>query len=180
MKRLSKYLKDNRSSLTSLCEELDSRTIENLTVTYKTENDDTYINCPETFQEDDIRQYIDDLLLEQMPSNQDIAKKYFAANVKYINDAYFEYDKFVRLDYKKSTVDIDYDDTLGKDVSDDTKIVTFKITNLRFIMLFAKFELNLTNDNVQETLDTIFSAYESNDYNDSDVQFIYDSCEFDE
>ena len=163
-----------------ILEALDTQTIENLKVTYTTEKKDIYINCPDTFQEDDIHQYIDDLLLEQMPSNQDIAKKFFAANVKYINDAYFEYDSFQRMSYKKDNVDIKYDDELGKKTEQDVKIVTFRITNLRFIMLFSKFELNLTNDDIEDTLSTIFSAYESNDYNDSDVVFKYDSCEYDE
>ena len=160
-------------------EALDNKTIDNLTVTYKTDKKEIYIDCPETYQEDDIHQYIDDLLLEQMPSNQDIAKKYFRNNVKYINDAYFEYDNFQRLSYKKNSVDIEYNDELGKDVGNDVKIVTFKITNLRFIMIFAKFELQLTNDDVDETLNVIFSAYESNDYNDSDVSFTYAYAKYD-
>ena len=160
-------------------EALDNKTIDNLTVTYKTDKKEIYIDCPETYQEDDIHQYIDDLLLEQMPSNQDIAKKYFRNNVKYINDAYFEYDNFQRLSYKKNSVDIEYNDELGKDVGNDVKIVTFKITNLRFIMIFAKFEMQLTNDDVDETLNIIFSAYESNDYNDSDVSFTYAYAKYD-
>ena len=160
-------------------EALEDKTIDNLTVTYKTDKKEIYIDCPETYQEDDIHQYIDDLLLEQMPSNQDIAKKYFRNNVKYINDAYFEYDNFQRLSYKKNSVDIEYNDELGKDVGNDVKIVTFKITNLRFIMIFAKFELQLTNDDVDETLNVIFSAYESNDYNDSDVSFTYAYAKYD-
>lgn len=169
-----------RTLIQHILEALDTQTIENLKVTYTTEDKDIYINCPDTFQEDDIHQYIDDLLLEQMPSNQDIAEKFFAANVKYINDAYFEYDSFQRMSYKKDNVDIEYDDDLGKKTEQDVKIVTFRITNLRFIMLFSKFELNLTNDDIEDTLSTIFSAYESNDYNDSDVVFKYDSCEYDE
>ncbi len=163
-----------------ILEELEEKTVENLTVTYSTDKKEIYINCPDTYQEDDIHQYIDDLLLEQMPSNQDIAKKYFRNNVKYINDAYFEYDSFQRYTYKKDNVDIEYDSELGKEVNDDVKIVTFKITNLRFTMLFSKFELQLTNDDIDETLRIIFSAYESNDYNDSDIIFKYDSCEYDE
>ena len=169
MKTLSQYI----------LEELETKIIKNLTVTYKTDKKEIYINCPDTFQEDDIHQYIDDLLLEQMPSNQDIAEKYFAANVKYINDAYFEYDSFQRLNYKKDhNIDIDYNDDFGKDVSEDTKIVTFKITNLRFIMLFSKFEIKLTNEDIDETLNIIFSAYESNDYNNHDISFTYASCKY--
>lgn len=161
-------------------EELNKRIVENLEVTYSANKTDIYVNCPETFQEDDIHQYIDDLLLEQMPSNQDIAEKYFRSNVKYINDAYFEYDSFSRLDYKKDIVDIDYDDSLGKDVAEDIKIVSFRLSGLRFKMLFTKFELMIEDDaDVDETLETIFNAYESNTYNKSDVKFKYDSCEYD-
>lgn len=175
MKTLSEYIRQNIS------EALENHSVENLSVTYKCDKDAVFINCPETFQEDDIHQYIDDLLLEQMPSNQDIAKKYFRNNVKYINDAYFEYDSFQRLGYKKDLVDITYDDDLGKDAPDNIKIVTFKLTNLRFKMLFTKFDIMIDeNDDVNETLDKIFDAYESNDYNDTDIVFKYDNCEFDQ
>lgn len=174
MKTLSEYIRQNIS------EALENHSVENLSVTYKCDKDEVFINCPETFQEDDIHQYIDDLLLEQMPSNQDIAKKYFRNNVKYINDAYFEYDGFQRLGYKKDIVDITYDDDLGKDAPDNIKIVTFKLTNLRFKMLFTKFDIMIDeNEDINETLDKIFDAYESNDYNDTDITFKYDSCEYD-
>lgn len=174
MKTLSEYIKQNIS------EAFENHSVENLSVTYKCNKDEILINCPETFQEDDIHQYIDDLLLEQMPSNQDIAKKYFRNNVKYINDAYFEYDSFQRLDYKKDIVDITYDDDLGKDAPNESKIVTFRLTKLRFKMMFSKFELMIEeDDNIDETLDKIFNAYESNSYNDTDIIFKYDSCEYD-
>ena len=162
-------------------EAFEQKSINNLEVTYKCVKDEVLVNCPETFQEDDIHQYIDDLLLEQMPSNQDIAKKYFRNNVKYINDAYFEYDSFQRLNYKKDDVDITYDDNFGKDAPEEIKIVTFKLTNLRFKMMFTKFDLMIDEDeDIKETLDKIFGAYESNDYNDTDIMFEYDSCEFDQ
>ena len=171
MKSLLMYIKESMSE----------RVINNLEVTYAVDNNDTYIDCPETYQEDDIHQYIDDLLLEQMPSNQDVAKKYFHNNVKYINDAYFEYDGFQRLSYKKDTVDIEYDKELGKDVPEDVKIVTFKLTGLKFKMLFSKFELMLNdeNDSIEDVIGKIFSAYESNDYNDTDIKFKYVNCEYD-
>ena len=171
MKTLLMYIKESMSE----------RVIDNLEVTYTVDKNDTYIDCPETYQEDDIHQYIDDLLLEQMPSNQDIAKKYFHNNMKYINDAYFEYDGFQRLSYKKDTVDIEYDKEFGKDVPEDVKIVTFKLTGLKFKMLFSKFELMLNdeNDSVEDVIGKIFSAYESNDYNDTDIKFKYVDCEYD-
>ena len=171
MKTLLMYIKESMSE----------RVIDNLEVTYTVDKNDTYIDCPETYQEDDIHQYIDDLLLEQMPSNQDIAKKYFHNNMKYINDAYFEYDGFQRLSYKKDTVDIEYDKEVGKDVPEDVKIVTFKLTGLKFKMLFSKFELMLNdeNDSVEDVIGKIFSAYESNDYNDTDIKFKYVDCEYD-
>lgn len=170
-----------KSLIEYIFEELNKRTIDNVTVIYKGPNSDVYVDCPETYQEDDIHQYIDDLLLEQMPSNPDIAEKYFHANVKYINDAYFEYDGFERLTYKKDITDIEYDSELGKDVSDDVKIVTFRLKNLRFKMLFSKFEIMIDDEaDVDETLAAIFRAYESNSYNDTDIKFKYDSCEYDQ
>lgn len=175
MKTLSEYIKQN------ILEALENHSVENLLVTYKCVKNEVLINCPETYQEDDIHQYIDDLLLEQMPSNQDIAKKYFRNNVKYINDAYFEYDGFQRLGYKKDDVDITYNDDLGKNAPEDIKIVTFKLTNLRFKIMFTKFDIMINDDDdIKETLDKIFTAYESNAYNDTDITFEYDSCEFDQ
>lgn len=170
MKTFTQYIK----------EELEKHTVENLKVTYSANKHEIYIDCPETYQEDDIHQYIDDLLLDQMPSNQDIAEKYFRSNVKYLNDAYFEYDSFERFTYKRDTSEIKYKEELGKDVSTDIKIVSFKITNLRFKLLFSKFEVMLEeNDDLEDTIHKIFGAYESNNYNTSDVRFSYDSCKYD-
>ena len=72
-------------------------------------------------------------------------------------------------------------DELGKDTPEEIKIVTFKLTNLLFKMLFTKFDFMIDdNEDINETLDNIFRAYESNDYNDTDVKFEYDSCKFDQ
>ena len=170
-----------KNLVTYLKESFEQKSVNNLEVTYKCAKNEVFIDCPETFQEDDIHQYIDDLLLEQMPSNPDIAQKFFRDNVKYINDAYFEYDGFQRLSYKKDDVDITYNDELGKDTPEEIKIVTFKLMNLRFKMLFTKFDFMIDdNEDINETLDNIFRAYESNDYNDTTVKFEYDSCKFDQ
>ena len=167
--------------VTYLKESFEQKSVNNLEVTYKCVKNEVFIDCPETFQEDDIHQYIDDLLLEQMPSNQDIAQKFFRDNVKYINDAYFEYDGFQRLSYKKDNVDITYNDELGKDTQEEIKIVTFKLMNLRFKMLFTKFDFMIDdNEDINVTLDNLFIAYDSIDYIDTDFKFEYDSCKFDQ
>lgn len=189
MRSLVEYVKSSlnndayiKSSLNNdnIMEALESNVIDNLEVTYAADNIEIYVDAPETYQEDDIHQFMDDLLLSQMPSDPEIAKKFFRNNVKYINDAYFEYDGFERLSYKRDIVDIKYSSDLGKDVSDDVKIVTFKLKNLRFKIIFSKFEIMIDdNTDIDDTLDTIFSAYESNNYNDTDVTFKYDFCEYD-
>ena len=51
------------------------------------------IEVPEDYTDDDINQYISDLLLENMPSNDNLAKEYFGANADNIIDARFEFEK---------------------------------------------------------------------------------------
>ena len=51
------------------------------------------IEVPEDYTDDDINQYISDLLLESMPSDDDLAKEYFGANADNIIDARFEFEK---------------------------------------------------------------------------------------
>ena len=47
------------------------------------------IEVPEDYTDDDINQYISDLLLESMPSDDNLAKEYFGANADSAVDARF-------------------------------------------------------------------------------------------
>ena len=51
------------------------------------------IEVPEDYTDDDINQYISDLLLESMPSDNNLAKEYFGVNADNIIDARFEFEK---------------------------------------------------------------------------------------
>lgn len=104
------------------------------------------IEVPEDYTDDDINQYISDLLLESMPYDNNLAKEYFGANVDNIIDARFEFEK------KEDTKDglhctFEFDkslDDIYKGEQDNLK--KYALENLRFIVDWSKFDVVNTSD----------------------------------
>ena len=104
------------------------------------------IEVPEDYTDDDINQYISDLLLESMPSDDDLAKEYFGANADNIIDARFEFEK--KEDAKDGLhctfgFDKSLDDNF-KGEQDDLK--KYALENLRFIVDWSEFDVTNTSD----------------------------------
>ena len=104
------------------------------------------IEVPEDYTDDDINQYISDLLLESMPSDDNLAKKYFGANADNIIDARFEFEK--KEDAKDGLhctfgFDKSLDDNF-KGEQDDLK--KYALENLRFIVDWSEFDVTNTSD----------------------------------
>lgn len=146
--------------------------VNDVIVVYKYPYDNLYINCPETYQEDDIKEYIDDLMEEYLPSSMKNSKDMLGINAKHLQDAYFEYSSFYRMSYEMddSTQNlIKYDSSKGKETLTDVKIVTFKLSNLKYKMMFDKFEFNVTEGElIQDTLQNIFKSFEKSSVTNED------------
>lgn len=104
------------------------------------------IEVPEDYTDDDINQYISDLLLESMPSDDDLAKEYFGANADNIIDARFEFEK------KEDTKDglhctFEFDKSLDDNFKgEQDNLKKYALENLRFIMDWSEFDVTNTSD----------------------------------
>ncbi len=137
--------------------------------------DEIMFQAPETYSESDIQIYIDDKWLNELPTADKYAKKFFGVNKDSIIDAHFEYDSFEHLSVEPKEYiewDVKYD---SKNVKDDVKLEYFKIRNLKYIIEFDTFDLtNASDDTVKDKLVEIFKAVESNNYNKYPIEITFD------
>lgn len=124
---------------------------------------DVTIRVPQDYSDDDIQQYVNDLLLESMPSDDDLAKEYFGANADDIVDANIEYDEAKQTDDKDVTIDFDSSlDDKYKGNEDDFKSI--KLVGLRLVVMFDKLDvMNTSEDTLSEDLLELFKRTESSD-----------------
>lgn len=104
------------------------------------------IEVPEDYTDDDINQYISDLLLESMPSDDDLAKEYFGANADNIIDARFEFEK--KEDSKDGLhCTFEFDKSLDDSFKgEQDNLKKYALENLRFIMDWSEFDVTNTSD----------------------------------
>ena len=165
MKSLKEYINN-----ISLNEDYETIHLNEVTAKYDVEPDELYIQAPDTFQESDIQQYLDDRFLVNLPSGVDYADEFFRNNAGNIYDAYFEYRSFMHMHsgYKPSGKYIEWDDKYAQNTTSETKLDYFRINGLKYIISFDRFDI-LDNDdsdeNIQNTLNLIFKTTESNETN---------------
>ena len=151
-------------------------------VTYIVKPEEIILQAPETFQESDIQQYMDDMWLNALPSSQDYSESFFGKNYDSISDAHFEYDIFEHVTDEpvnyiewQSKYDV-------KQTSSDVKLDYFKIKRLRYIITFDRFDMTdgVNDSNVRKYLIDVFKATESNDMNKYPIQikFYDDNLEY--
>ena len=156
-------------------ESVDVFRLNSVEATYTVQPEEIILQAPETFQESDIQQYMDDMWLNSLPSSQDYSEQFFGKNNDNISDAHFEYDTFEHIDVEpkeyiewKSKYDV-------KKTNDDVKLDYFKIKNLKYIISFDRFDMiDVNEDNVKEQLIKIFKAAESNDANKYPIEIVFD------
>ena len=104
------------------------------------------IEVPEDYTDDDINQYISDLLLESMPSDDDLAKEYFGSNMDNIIDARFEFEK--KEDAKDGLhCTFDFDKSLDDNYKgEQDNLKKYALENLRFIVDWSEFDVANTSD----------------------------------
>lgn len=164
-----------------ILEAIDAYRLNSVEVTYNVQPEELIIQAPETFQETDIQQYMDDMWLNALPSGQDYSEQFFGKNNDNIIDVHFEYDNFEHLtiepkEYIKWDAKFDV-----KKTKDDVKLDYFKIKNLKYIIEFDRFDMvDVTDDNVEEKLIDIFRSAESSKINEYpiEIQFDEDSLEY--
>ena len=102
---------------------------------------------PEIYSESDIQIYLGDVLLKELPSENTKYQNLLGKNKDYINDAYFEYEKFEHSSdtYEDEQINLKWDAYYDERVKDE-KIDMFKLTKLKYIILFDEFELLDKND----------------------------------
>jgi len=149
--------------------------VNDLEVIYIVEPEEIILQAPETFQESDIQQYIDDLWINSLPSGQDNSEKFFGKNNSNIIDAYFEYDTFEHMDVEPKDY-IEWDSKYDtKNTNDEIKLDYFRIKNLKYIITFDRFDLvDVKEDEIDEKIKDIFRASESNDANEYPIEIKFD------
>lgn len=164
-----------------ILEAVDVYRLNSVEATYNVQPEEIILQAPETFQESDIQQYMDDMWLNQLPSSQDYSEKFFGKNNDNISDVHFEYDTFEHIDIEPRDY-IEWDTKYDvKKSGDDAKLDYFKIKNLKYIIDFDRFDMvDVDDDNVEEKLIDIFRVAESSKENEYpiEIQFNEDSLEY--
>ena len=70
MKSIIKYIRES----------VEIYRLNEIEATYNIQPEEIVLQAPETFQESDIQQYMDDMWLNQLPSSQDYSEKFFGKN----------------------------------------------------------------------------------------------------
>ena len=177
MKDIKNYILEH-----NIVEAVEAYRLNEVEATYLVQPEEIILQAPETYQESDIQQYMDDMWLNFLPSSQDYSEKFFGKNNDNISDVHFEYDTFEHIDIEPKEF-IEWDSKFDlKKTNDDVKLDYFKIKNLKYIIDFDRFDLvDVTDDNVEEKLKDIFRAAESNDANKDypiEIKFDEDSLEY--
>lgn len=154
--------------------------LNNVTIKYNVKPENFIIQAPETYQESDIQQYIDDKLLIELPSGVDHAEQFFGKNCDNIMDVYFEYDGFEHISEEKEkdySYNLKWDSNYNKtNTNDEIKLNLFKLKNLKYVIVFDRFDvLNGNDDNIKRVLEEIFNATVSNNENKYPIEIELDT-----
>jgi hypothetical protein len=164
-----------KSIITYIKESVETYRLNEVEATYNVQPEEIILQAPETFQESDIQQYMDDMWLNSLPSSQDYSEKFFGKNNDSISDAHFEYDTFEHIDVEPKEY-IEWDPKFDvKKSKDDVKLEYFKIQNLKYIITFDRFDMvDVTDDDVEQKLIDIFKAAESSKANEYPIEIQFD------
>ena len=86
-----------KSLVKFITEKYENITVKNVKVVFDIFPEEFYLNAPENYSESDVQIYIGDVLLKELPADNDKFKNLIGKNYDDINDAYFEYEKFEHL-----------------------------------------------------------------------------------
>lgn len=168
MKNLSQYIKES----------YDKFSVNDLKVVFDVLPEVYTLTAPETYSESDLQIYLGDVILAKLPSEDERYQKLFGKNINNINDAYFEYEKFEHSSdtYEDEQINLKWDSHYDENKK-DVKLNMFKLTKLKYIILFDSFELLDNSDDIDKILNEIFSKMDSSDINDYPVTIKYNPDE---
>lgn len=165
-------------------ERFDRKSLQNVKVSYDILPETIYIEAPTNYSESDLQIYINDVASKNMPASTENASRLFGKNAEYIDDAYFEYDKFEHLndiETDEIKINIKWDKQYDEQKT-EKDLDVFKITKMRYIILFSDFDIYCENDDqIHETVDKVFKATDNDKVNDFEYSIKYnaDNLEFD-
>ena len=159
-----------KSLVKFITEKYENITVKNVKVVFDIFPEEFYLNAPENYSESDLQIYIGDVLLKELPADNDKFKNLIGKNYDDINDAYFEYEKFEHLNEDINEYSLKWDPYY--DEKNKSELNTFKLKKLKYIILFDEFEILVKHD-VKETLNEIFSKLDSSRINNYPVDMKY-------
>lgn len=164
-----------------IIEAVEGYRLNSVEASYNVQPEELILQAPDSFQETDIQQYMDDMWLNQLPSSEEYAEKFFGKNNDNIIDAHFEYDTFEHIDIEPKDY-VEWDPKFdAKNTDKDAKLDYFKISNLRYIIEFDRFDMvGVNDDDVEQKLKDIFLVTNSSKENEYpiEIQFDEDSLKF--
>lgn len=124
---------------------------------------DVIIEVPEDYTDDDITSYLQDMLLESMPTDEELAKDYFGRNVDDIIDVSIEFDDAIVVRENKRNLTFKYDSSLDDNYKGtDTQLKRVALRGLRLVAMFDKLDvLNTSDDTLMQDLMDIFERTRS-------------------
>lgn len=177
MKSLTQYLFEASSSDITLSE---LKAIWNVTTKVA-------FQIPNDYSDDEFTQYLSDMLLEDMPTGDNYAKKFFGVNSDNIIDVVFQYTK--SKDQENIPNDsriklIEFDNSKDDNFSGSNSDLQWRIIDdLQLAAIFDDFIVNHTSaENLEQDLYQIFKVTNSSSINKYpiDLEIKDDGLEFDE
>lgn len=119
---------------------------------------DVIIEVPEDYTDDDITSYLQDMLLESMPTDDELAKEYFGGNADDIIDVSIEFDDAIVARENKRNLTFKYDSSLDDKYKEtDTQLKRVTLRGLRLVAMFDKLDvMNTSDDSLMQDLMGIF------------------------
>lgn len=157
----------------------ETKELKNLEIIYKGKDKDITIQVPDSYSEDDIRMYLDNISQDNMPIAEEYRGEIFGEdNAKEITDAYFEYDNLNVPNDSTSEPDIGWDKKFDVKSDKEVSLKLYILTNIKYIIEFAKFTLiNTSEFEVDKNLEKILKNSESNDLHEWIFPIVIDKFE---
>jgi len=152
MKELTQYLKESLAMNSPFVLEDNDQTIRlnDFEASWQVKDPQNHggtivIELPNDYGEDEVQQYLSDLMLESMPTDEDLAKEYFGTNADHIIDARFEHEK--KEDAKDGLhCTFNFDKSLDDQYKGEENLKKYALTNLRLIVDWEYFDVTNTSD----------------------------------
>lgn len=155
-------------------ESLTDISVTDLSVEFTVTPRELILEIPVGYSESDVQIYIGDKFIPGLPADNSNLLYRWGVNKDNITDAYFEYDTYDELDKVN-----EHEPTFTWDSSFDTEkkeaeLMCVKITNLRYIIKFDKFDIKKEDTvSITDTINKIFKSFDSSAANKYPITITY-------